>query len=419
MSNSVLRFLTAGSVDDGKSTLIGRLLYDSHTLLTDQLQSLEKGSRHGLDLSLLTDGLLAEREQGITIDVAYRYFATAKRKFIIADTPGHEQYTRNMMTGASTAQAILLIIDAAKFVAAQGLLVQTKRHAMIAKLLNVQHVVVVVNKMDLVDCDENAFGRIVREFQSFAQKIELKNFQAIPTIALNGDNVVEPSSRMPWYQGRPLLQTLEGLPIETTTQSKPFRFPVQLVTRVPVGAHQKRGYMGRVESGQIQVGQKLMILPSRQVGTVEKITVAEEAFASTLPGQSVTLFLEEQVDVSRGDLLCAGEPTPKTVKTFSADVCWLSEDPLNLNHRYWIKHTTKQAKCKVEEITSVLDVQTLDEVKATTLRMNDIARVRVSVQTELAVDDFAFISATGSFILIDEITHQTAAAGMIRLAEQD
>jgi sulfate adenylyltransferase subunit 1 len=423
----LLRFITAGSVDDGKSTLIGRLLFDSKGIFADQLDAMSR-SKHkrtvgdAVDLSLLTDGLEAEREQGITIDVAYRYFATPKRKFIIADTPGHEQYTRNMVTGASTADAVIILIDVSKVKLREDggvdLLIQTKRHSTIAHLLQIEHVVVAVNKMDLVNYDQAVYERIVKAYKEFAATLGLKDITPIPLSALTGDNVVEPSEKMAWYQGPTLIELLEGLSVYDESHKAPFRFPVQLVARHNGHeANDFRGYMGRIEAGRVSVGDKLVVQPSGQIATVKDILTLEGSHASAEAGQSITLLLNEYLDISRGDLLAGSEQPATLLKNLVADVCWMSDEPLDQRRKYWIKHGTKQTAAKVTTIDSLLDINTQQRHAADGLKLNDIARIGVTVQQPLAADAYDDIRATGAFILIDEVTHQTVAAGMIRLAQ--
>lgn len=421
----LLRFITAGSVDDGKSTLIGRLLFDSKGIFADQLDAIARAKHKrtvgdAIDLSLLTDGLEAEREQGITIDVAYRYFATPKRKFIIADTPGHEQYTRNMVTGASTADAVIILIDVSKVKLGDdgsvALLAQTKRHSTIAHLLQIQHVVVALNKMDLINYDEAIYQRIVAAYQQFAAQLGLKDVHAIPLSALAGDNVVSASDKLSWYQGPTLINLLESLSVYADAHTAPFRFPVQLVARHNGhAANDFRGYMGRIEAGKVSKGDKLLVQPGGQSATVKDILTLDGALASASAGQSVTLLLEEYLDISRGDMLASPEQSPTLTKTISADLCWLSEDALDTGRKYWIKHTTKQIVARVSHIDTLLDINTQQRHAAVSLKLNDIAHVSLTLQQALAVDSYDAIRATGAFILIDEITHQTVAAGMIRL----
>jgi sulfate adenylyltransferase subunit 1 len=422
---SLLRFITAGSVDDGKSTLIGRLLFDSKGIFADQLAAVSR-SKHKrtvgdtIDLSLLTDGLEAEREQGITIDVAYRYFATPKRKFIIADTPGHEQYTRNMVTGASTADAVIILIDVSKVKLLDDgtveLLTQTKRHSTIAKLLQIEHVIVAVNKMDLVNYDQAVYDRIVAAYAGFANSLGLKDIVPIPLSALAGDNVVDRGERLDWYDGPTLIELLEGLSVYDEAHAAPFRFPVQLVARHNGHeANDFRGYMGRIESGKVSVGDALVVQPSGQAATVKEIVTFDGPLQTAVAGQSVTLLLNEYVDVSRGDVLsCSAQPAT-LLKQVKADVCWMADEPLDVRRKYWIKHGTRQTMAKVTGIDSLLDVNTQQRYTADGLKLNDIARIGLTVQQPLAADAYDDVRATGAFILIDEVTHQTVAAGMIRL----
>ena len=425
--HSLLRFITAGSVDDGKSTLIGRLLFDSKGIFADQLAAVSRAKHKRtvgdtIDLSLLTDGLEAEREQGITIDVAYRYFATPKRKFIIADTPGHEQYTRNMVTGASTADAVIILIDVSKVKLREDggvdLLIQTKRHSTIAHLLQIEHVVVAVNKMDLVNYDQNVYDRIVKAYREFADTLGIKDVTTIPLSALTGDNVVEASEKMEWYKGPTLIELLENLSVYDESHKSAFRFPVQLVARHNGHeANDFRGYMGRIEAGSVSVGDKLVVQPSGHTATVKDIVTFDGSLATASAGQSVTLVLNEYVDVSRGDILSSSEQPATLLKQVNADVCWLSEEPLDQRRKYWIKHGTRQTAAKVTKIDSILDINTQQRHDAEALKLNDVARIALTVQQPLAADAFADIRATGAFILIDEVTHQTVAAGMIRLGE--
>ncbi|MFC5472543.1 sulfate adenylyltransferase subunit 1 [Paraherbaspirillum soli] len=421
----LLRFITAGSVDDGKSTLIGRLLFDSKGIFADQLDAISRAKHKRtvgdtIDLSLLTDGLEAEREQGITIDVAYRYFATPKRKFIIADTPGHEQYTRNMVTGASTADAVIILIDVSKVKFGDDgsveLLTQTKRHSTIAHLLQIEHVIVAVNKMDLVDYDQTVYDRIVAAYQDFAKQLGLRDVRPIPLSALAGDNVVAAGDNMPWHRGPTLIELLESLSVYDESHDEPFRFPVQLVARHNGHeANDFRGYMGRIEAGKVSKGDKLVVQPGGQSATVKDILVLEGSLPSAVVGQSVTLLLEEHLDISRGDMLASVERPPTLLKTVSADLCWLSEDGLDLRRKYWMKHTSKQIAARITRVDTLLDINTQQRRPAESLRLNDIARVSLNVQQPIAADSYDAIRATGAFILIDEVTHQTVAAGMIRL----
>ncbi len=420
----LLRFITAGSVDDGKSTLIGRLLFDSKGIFADQLDAISR-ARHKrtvgdmIDLSLLTDGLEAEREQGITIDVAYRYFATPKRKFIIADAPGHEQYTRNMVTGASTADAVIILVDVSKVKLTDDgkaeLLIQTKRHSTIAQLLQIEHVIVAVNKMDLVDYDRTVYDRIVASYQEFAATLGLKDIHTIPMSALAGDNVVVRSEKMDWYQGPTLIELLESISVYDDEHAAALRFPVQLVARHNGHeANDFRGYMGRIEAGSVKKGDKVTVQPGGQSATVKDILTLEGSLDSASAGKSVTILLDEYVDISRGDMLVAADAPAKVVKNFTADVCWLSEEPLDLRRKYWLKHTTRQVAAKVTGIESLLDINTQQRQEGGELKLNGIGRIALTVQQPLAADGYDQMRATGSFILIDEISHQTVAAGMIR-----
>ena len=421
----LLRFITAGSVDDGKSTLIGRLLFDSKGIFADQLDAMSRAKHKRtvgdtIDLSLLTDGLEAEREQGITIDVAYRYFATPKRKFIIADTPGHEQYTRNMETGASTADAVIILIDVSKVKLGDDgsveLLIQTKRHSTIAHLLQIEHVIVAVNKMDLVNYDQTVYDRIVAAYSEFAKTLGLKDIRPIPLSALTGDNVVASGGNMPWYKGPTLIELLESLSVYDESHDEPFRFPVQLVARH--NGHEAddfRGYMGRIEAGKVSKGDKLVIQPSGQTATVKDIQTLDGSLEQAVVGQSITLLLEEYVDISRGDMLSAANRPAELLKTVNADLCWLSEEPLDTRRKYWLKHTTRQVAARVTKIDTLLDINTQEKRPADEVKLNGIARVTLNVAQPLAADAYDAIRSTGSFILIDEVTHQTVAAGMIRL----
>ena len=421
----LLRFITAGSVDDGKSTLIGRLLFDSKGIFADQLDAMSRAKHKRtvgdtIDLSLLTDGLEAEREQGITIDVAYRYFATPKRKFIIADTPGHEQYTRNMVTGASTADAVIILVDVSKVKLGDDgsveLLIQTKRHSTIAHLLQIEHVIVAVNKMDLVNYDQTVYDRIVAAYREFAATLGLKHIEPIPLSALAGDNVVTSSKKMPWYQGPTLIALLESLSVYDDCHDEPFRFPVQLVARTNGHeANDFRGYMGRIEAGKVSVGDKLTVQPGGQSATVKEIVTLDGTLQSAVVGQSITLMLNEYVDISRGDMLVAADRPATLLKNVNADLCWLSEEPLDLRRKYWLKHTTRQVAAKVTSVDTLLDINTQEKRPATGLKLNDIARISLTVQQPLAADAYTDLRSTGAFILIDEVTHQTVAAGMIRL----
>ena len=419
-----LRFITAGSVDDGKSTLIGRLLYDSKALLTDQIKTLnagkEKGNKAAIDFSILTDGLEAEREQGITIDVAYRYFSTAKRKFIIADTPGHEQYTRNMVTGASTASAAIVLIDASQLNFDEKplqLLPQTKRHSAILRQLNCPHILVAVNKMDLLDYSEEKFNAIVEAYRQLAAGLGLKEVHFVPVSALLGDNLVYASESTPWYQGEPLLTILENLPSvdEVSHSNADFYFPVQLVVRQDADkADDFRGYQGRIERGSVQLGQAIRIEPNGLTAKVTEIITPKGEVTQAVAGEVITLRLDRDIDISRGDLF-VDESSPLTPqKQLEATICWFDERPLNTARKYLLKHGTQTVFAKISEIESVLNVHTLEqESGATALKMNDIARVRLSLQKPIVATTYEENIAGGAFILVDEATYNTVAAGMI------
>lgn len=409
----LLRFITAGSVDDGKSTLIGRLLYDSKSIFEDQLSSItntsHKRGMKDVDLSLLTDGLQAEREQGITIDVAYRYFATPKRKFIIADTPGHEQYTRNMVTGASTANLAIILIDARK-----GVLTQSRRHAYLASLMGIPHLVVAINKMDLVDYSSDVVKEISQEFAEFAAKLGLDNIVYIPMSALNGDMVVERGDNLSWYKGSTLMEVLENTPIDNDINLEDFRFPVQLVCRPKTKEfHDFRGYMGRIESGQITVGDKVTVFPSGLSSRIKEIVTYNGLLDNAIAPQSVTLTIEDHLDISRGDMLVKTENTPRVSKKINTILCWLSETALDPKRKYLLKHSARIVKAGVSKIDYRVDINTLNHETVDTLKMNDIGCVELNVQQPLACDDYQKNHATGSFIVIDEASNNTVAAGMI------
>jgi sulfate adenylyltransferase subunit 1 len=411
--SQLLRFITAGSVDDGKSTLIGRLLHDSKSIFEDQFSAIartsEKRGMSAVDLSLLTDGLQAEREQGITIDVAYRYFATPRRKFIIGDTPGHEQYTRNMVTAASTANLAIILVDARK-----GVLTQTKRHSYLASLLGVPHVLVAVNKMDMVDYSKQRFEEIVGEYKRFAAQLDLHDVHYLPLSALNGDNVVEKSASMDWYIGPTLLELLETIPIERDVNTSDFRFPVQWVCRPQTQEHHDfRGFAGRIEAGEVSVGDEITVLPAGRTTRVKEIVTYDGNLQTAYAPQSVTLRLADEIDISRGDIFVRGGTAPRVDKEFRATLCWLSETPLEKSRKYLVKHTTRQAKCLFSGIEHRVDVNTLERHATDTLQMNDIAQVSLKVQQPLVFDSYAADRATGSFIVIDEASNNTVAAGMI------
>ena len=408
----VLRFTTAGSVDDGKSTLIGRLLYDTRSIFEDQLSALERASRHrngsGLDLSLLTDGLIAEREQGITIDVAYRYFATPRRKFIVADTPGHEQYTRNMVTGASTADLAIVLVDARK-----GIASQSRRHAYIAGLLRIPHLVIAVNKMDLVGYSRQAFERIRGAFREFAAGLDFRRVDYLPLSALHGDMVVERGNRMPWYHGETLLETLETAQTAGSDVGGLF-FPVQLVARPEESGYAgRRGYRGRVESGAIRVGDAVTVLPAGRATRVHGIRVFEGAIEAAHAPQSVTLILEDPLDVSRGDVIAGPDRQYQVTRGFDATLCWLAQEPLARGRRYLVRHGTRTVKALLAEPAYRVNVNTLDREPTDTLALNDIGRVTVRTGEPLAWVPYRESRAAGSFIVMDESSNNTVAAGMI------
>ncbi|WP_137718405.1 sulfate adenylyltransferase subunit CysN [Methylobacillus flagellatus] len=419
-NDSLLRFMTCGSVDDGKSTLIGRLLFDTKTILADTLTQIEKTSRkrgmEAVDLSLLTDGLQAEREQGITIDVAYRYFSTGTRKYIIADAPGHEQYTRNMVTAASTANLAIILIDARK-----GVLTQTRRHSFLAHLVGIPHIVVAVNKMDLVNYDQAAYDKICADYLAFATEIGLQraghDIQFIPMSALNGDMIVDRGDAMDWYQGPTMLDMLEVAPTAHSERDEPFRFPVQFVCRPHASddpeLHDFRGFMGRVESGDVSVGDAVTVLPAGHSSKVKAILLGEQSLSTASTEQSITLLLEDEIDTSRGDMIVKSDQTLEPVKQIEAMVCWLSETPLSAARTYIIRHTTRESKAKVGTISYKVDVNTLEQLPAQGLAMNDIARISFRLAQPLMVDAYSVNRATGAFIVIDESTNNTVGAGMI------
>ncbi|WP_326562501.1 sulfate adenylyltransferase subunit 1 [Micromonospora sp. NBC_01796] len=411
----LLRFATAGSVDDGKSTLIGRLLYDTKSLFTDQLAAVEAVSAARGDeytnLALLTDGLRAEREQGITIDVAYRYFATPRRKFIIADTPGHIQYTRNMVTGASTADLALILVDARK-----GLVEQSRRHAFLCSLLRVPHLVLCVNKMDLVDWSQDVFERISDEFTAFAAKLEAPDLTVVPISALRGDNIVTRSEHTPWYEGPSLLHHLERVHIASDRNLVDVRFPVQYVIRPQsTTITDYRGYAGQVASGVLKPGDEVMVLPSGFTSRIAGIETADGPVAEAFPPMSVTVRLTDEIDISRGDMICRPNNAPAVAQDIEAMICWMDEStPLRPGAKYAIKHTTRTARTVIRELHYRLDVNSLhrDET-ATELGLNEIGRVRLRTTVPLLADEYRRNRTTGGFILIDETTNRTVAAGMI------
>ena len=411
----LLRFTTAGSVDDGKSTLIGRLLYDSKSIFEDQVQQIEQTSKNkGLehvDLSLFTDGLKDEREQGITIDVAYRYFATPRRKFIIADTPGHVQYTRNMVTGASTANLALILVDARN-----GVIEQTKRHTFIASLLQIPHIFVCINKMDLVDYSEEAYQRVVKEYSDFAAKLNVKDVRFIPISALHGDNVVNRGDNMPWHEGGTLLHNLETVHISSDHNLRDCRFPVQTVIRPHSDEHHDfRGYAGRVAGGIFKKGDSVVALPSGLESKISGIHTMTGELQEAFPPQSVTITLEDDIDISRGDVLVRSENRPEGRQDLDVMLCWLNASPPRPRAKYVVKHTTAEARAMITEIQYKMDINTLHRLEEDRdIEMNDIARVKIRSTKPLFSDDYTTNRVTGSLILIDEATNETVAAGMIR-----
>ncbi len=410
LNTELLRFTTAGSVDDGKSTLIGRLLHDSKAVYEDQLASVKKSrinrSSGPIDFSLLTDGLRAEREQGITIDVAYRYFATPRRKFIIADTPGHEQYTRNMATGASTADLAVILIDGTK-----GLLPQTRRHAFIASLLGITNVLAAVNKMDLVEYREDVFLGLQDDFLGLATQLGIANVQCVPISALEGDNVVDRSKRMPWYQGRTLLEHLETVPLPENDSLQSFRFPVQTVIRPDASF---RGFAGRIASGVIHPGDSVVALPSARITTVRSIVTYDGELPQASSSRSVTLQLDEEIDLSRGDMLVSPDHLPKVSTKFHAQVVWLQSRALELGKTYLVKHTVRQTKIRALRVRHRVNINTLTKEPATRLEMNEIGSVELESHMPLFFDPYSSNRTTGSFILIDPDTNATVGAGMIQ-----
>lgn len=410
----LLRFTTAGSVDDGKSTLIGRLLYDSKSIFEDQYEAVkatsEKRGEEYVNLALLTDGLRAEREQGITIDVAYRYFATPKRKFIIADTPGHIQYTRNMVTGASTANLAIVLIDARK-----GVIEQTMRHAFIASLLKIPHIVVCVNKMDLVEYKEEVFEGIRKQFEAFASRLEVTDIRFIPISALKGDNVVDRSKNMPWYEGPTLLYLLENIHISSDNNLIDCRFPVQYVIRpMTTEHHDYRGFAGRVAGGIFRKGDKVLVLPSGFATKIKSIDTFGGELEEAFPTMSVTITLEDEIDISRGDMIVRENNQPVASQDVDLMVCWFNAKPLQLNGKYAVKHTSRDARCVVKDIRYKMDINTLHRIEDDkNIGMNDIGRISIRTTVPLLFDNYRKNRFTGSLILIDEATNETVAAGMI------
>ncbi|MGZ0076907.1 sulfate adenylyltransferase subunit 1 [Methylomonas sp. YC3] len=419
-NSGLLRFITAGSVDDGKSTLIGRLLYDTGNVAADQLAAIQATSQKrglaAIDWSLLTDGLIAEREQGITIDVAYRYFATSRRKFIIGDAPGHEQYTRNMVTAASSADSAILLVDARK-----GVTTQTRRHAYLAHLLGIRELVLAVNKMDLVDWQPAVYQGIVDAFNAFVSALGRHHVQAIPLSALNGTNVATRAEAIPWYNGSSLLEYLEAVPARRDAEQDPLRLPVQRVVRVMLGNAANgasdtefRGYQGTLASGQLQMGDEVAVWPSGQRARVTRLNVAEQALAVASADRAVVVSLDSEIDISRGDMLSSPVQRPQVVKTLTADICWLSEQPLQARGKYLIKHTTRTVNAFFEELSYRVDVNTLQhQATPETAVMNDILRVKLKLQQPLLVDAYVDNRTTGSFIVIDPLSLHTVAAGVI------
>jgi len=407
----LLRLLTAGSVDDGKSTLIGRLLFDSKKLYEDHLAALERDSKRighageEIDYALLLDGLKAEREQGITIDVAYRYFSTSRRKFIIADTPGHEQYTRNMATGASTANLAIILVDARK-----GIITQTKRHTFIVSLLGIRHVVLAVNKMDLMDYDDEVFERICDDYRAFVTRLDIPDIHFIPLSALKGDNVVELSGRMPWYHGKSLLEFLETVHVSSDRNFEDFRYPVQYIVRPELNY---RGVAGKVASGVVHKGDEIMVLPSRTTTKVKSITTYDGDLEYAFPPQSVSITLEDEIDVSRGDILVHPNNLPRVERHFEAMMVWMDENPMDPSRHFYIKQNTHNTRAKIDQIRYRVDVNTLEQAQVDHFKLNEIGRVIITTVKPLYFDPYRKNHSTGSFILIDPVSHNTVAVGMI------
>jgi sulfate adenylyltransferase subunit 1 len=411
---NILKFLTAGSVDDGKSTLIGRLLYDSEAILIDQLEALQASNRKNddgsIDLAILTDGLKAEREQGITIDVAYKYFQTEKRKFIIADTPGHIQYTRNMVTGASNSNLAIILIDARK-----GVIEQTIRHSFLVSLLGLPQVVVAVNKMDMVDFSQEVFDKIVEDYKKLAVKVGLTNLAYIPVSALKGDNIVYASVNMPWYKGSSLLPYLETVEIPAETRADHARFPVQWIIRPQTEElHDYRGYAGRVSSGSFRVNDKVTVLPSGFSSTISKIELLDEEPETAFAGMSVTVHLKDEIDISRGDILVNAHNQPEVSQQIEADLCWMDTKPLDTTHTYLLQHNSKVTRCRIQEILHKVNINTLEKEYDEDFRLNDIGRVIIKTADPLAYDLYQNNKANGGAILIDSRTNVTVGALMFR-----
>ena len=414
LTMDLLRFTTAGSVDDGKSTLIGRLLYDSKSIFEDQYEAIratsEKRGEEYVNLALLTDGLRAEREQGITIDVAYRYFATPKRKFIIADTPGHIQYTRNMVTGASSANAAIILIDARK-----GVIEQTMRHTYIASLLRIPHLIVCVNKMDLVEYKEDVFEKIKNDYTAFANKLEINDVHFLPISALKGDNVVEASKNMDWYKGNTLMYLLENIKIENDINHSDARFPVQYVIRpMSTEHHDYRGYAGRIAGGVFKKGDAITVLPSGHTSKIKSIDLLDNSLEEAFAPMSVTFTLENEIDISRGDMIVKTDNQPEVTQEIDVMICWLAEKQLHVNGKYSLKHTTKDVRCIIKEIQYKININTLEKVEDDkNITLNDIARISIKTTSPIVVDKYSKNRNTGSIILIDEATNITVGAGMI------
>lgn len=407
----LLRLLTAGSVDDGKSTLIGRLLFDSKKLYEDQLQALERDSKRvgnagdHIDYALLLDGLKAEREEGITIDVAYRYFSTNQRKFIIADTPGHEQYTRNMITGGSTANLAIILVDART-----GVITQTRRHTFLVSLLGIKHIVLAVNKMDLVEFDEEVFNRIVDEYTALTEKLGIEDVTCFPLSALDGDNVVEKSERTPWYEGISLLDYLETVPIHTDRNMRDFRYPVQYVLRPNLDF---RGFCGKIASGVIHKGDEIMALPSRKTSHVKNIVTYEGELEEAFCPQCVTITLEDEIDISRGEMLVRPDNVPTVSRYLETMLVWMDEQPMDRSKQFYLKHNTNTTRATIDDILYQVDVNTMEQHPADGFKLNEIGRVKITTAKTLFFDPYKDNRATGAFILIDPITNNTSAVGMI------
>jgi len=412
----ILKFITAGSVDDGKSTLIGRLLYDSQSILADQLEALHSSNRKNddgtIDLAILTDGLKAEREQGITIDVAYKYFQTDKRKFIIADTPGHIQYTRNMVTGASNANLAIILVDARK-----GVIEQTIRHSYLVSLLGIQQVVVCINKMDMVDYSEATYETIVNDYKALAYKVGLQDVKYIPVSALKGDNIVNESEKMHWYEGKSLLHFLETVELKRDESTEHARFPVQWVVRPQTDElHDYRGYAGRVSSGSFKVNDKVTVLPSGFHSTIEKIEVLDAEPEEAIAGMSVTIHLKDEIDISRGDLLVNTEYLPQTAQQIEADLCWMDTRALDTSLTYFIQHNSKVTRCKIQEVLYKVNINTLEKEFGEDFKLNDIGRIVIKTAEPLAFDPYQTNKANGGAIIIDSRTNVTVGALMLREA---